>query len=54
MVRRFLFKYEAGGIVLDMLESVDGGVGEARKERVAVVNAGQKERDDKFGGSFDG
>ena len=54
MVRLFLFEYEAGSIVLDTLKSVDGGVGKAREERVAVVNAGQNERDNKFGGSFGG
>ena len=48
----FFHEHEACGIVLDTLESVDGGVGEAREERVAVVNAGQNDRDDKFGGSF--
>ena len=40
MVRPFLFEYKACSIVLDTLESV-----EAREERVAVVNAGQNERD---------
>ena len=54
MVRFFLFEYEAGSVVLDALESVDGGVGKAREERVAVVNAGQNERDNKFGGGFGG
>ena len=44
MVRFFLFEYEAGSVVLDALESVDGGVGKAREERVAVVTAGQNER----------
>ena len=53
MVRLFLSEHEAGSIVLDTLESVDGGVGKAREERVAVVNAGQNERDE-FGGSFGG
>ena len=33
--------------------SLDGGVGKARVERVAVVNSGQNERD-KFVGSFSG
>ena len=33
---------------------MDGGVGKAREERVAVVNSGQHERDNKFGGSFGG
>ena len=33
---------------------MDGGVGKAREERVAVVNAGQNERDNEFGGSFSG
>ena len=54
MVRSFHFDFEAGSIVLDTLESVDGGVGKAREERVAVVNAGQDERDNEFGGSFGG
>ena len=49
-----LFEYEVGSIVLDMLESVDGGVGEARAEGVAVVDAGQNKRDNKFGGGFGG
>ena len=49
MVRLFLFE-AAGSIVLDTLESVDGGVGEAREERVAVVDAGQNKRDNNFGG----
>ena len=31
---------------------MDGGVGEAREERVAVVNSGQNKRDNKFGGVF--
>ena len=31
MVRFFLFEYEAGSVVLDALESVDGGVGKARE-----------------------
>ena len=50
----FLLEYEAGSIVVDTPESVDGGVGKATEERVAVVNAGQNERDKKFGGSFRG
>ena len=54
VVGLFLFEYEAGSAVLDALESVDGGVGKAREERVAVVNAGQNERDNEFGGSFGG
>ena len=54
MVRLFLFEYEAGSIVLDTLERVDGGVRKAREERVAVVNAGQNKRDNEFGGSFGG
>ena len=54
MVRLFLFEYESGSIVLDTLEGVDGEVGEAREERVAVVNAGQNERENEFGGSFGG
>ena len=41
MVRLFLFEYEAGSIVLDTLESVDGGVRKAREERVAVVSIGR-------------
>ena len=50
MVRLFFFlEHEACGIVLDTLKSVDGGVGEAREVRVAVVNAGQNKRDNKFG-----
>ena len=52
MVRLNPFEYEAGSIVLDTLESVDGGVGEAREERVAVVNAGQNKRDNNFGSGF--
>ena len=31
MVRFFLFEHEAGSVVLDALESVDGGVGKARE-----------------------
>ena len=41
MVRLFLFEYKTDSIVLDRLESVDGGVRKAGDERVAVVNAGQ-------------
>ena len=52
MVRLFLFEYKAGSIVLNTLESVDGGVGETREKRVAIVNAGQNKRDNKFGGGF--
>ena len=53
MVKPFLFEHEAGSTVLDTLESVDGGVWEAREERVAVVNARQNERErDEFGGSL--
>ena len=40
MVRLFLFEHEAGSVVLDKLESVDGGVKKAREKRMAVVNAG--------------
>ena len=54
MVRLFFLEHEVCGTVLDTLESVDGGVGKAREERVALVNAGQNERDNKFGGSFGG
>ena len=54
MVRLFLFEYKTGSIVLDTLESVDGGVRKAGEERVAVVNAGQNERYNKFCGSFGG
>ena len=39
----FFLDQEAGGIILDTLESVDGGVKEAREERVAVVN-GMRDR----------
>ena len=52
MVRPFLYENEAVSIVLDTLASVDGRVEEAREETVAVVNAVQNERDNKFGGSF--
>ena len=52
MVRFFLFEYKTGSIVLDTLESVDGGVGKAGEERVAVVNARHNEKDNKFCGSF--
>ena len=48
----FFLEHESCVIVLDTLESVDGGVGEAREERVAVVNAGQNKRDNKFGSGF--
>ena len=40
-----------GSVVLDMLESVDAGIGEAREERAAVVDAKQNKRD-RFGSSF--
>ena len=42
----FFSEHKAGSIVLDTLESVDGGVRKAREERVAVVNAGQNKRYD--------
>ena len=44
----FFLSTRRGRIVLDTLESVDGGVRKAREERVAIVNAGQNERDNEF------
>jgi hypothetical protein len=52
VVRLLLSEHEAGSVVLDTLKSMGGGVREARKERVAVVDAGQNERNNKFGGSI--
>jgi hypothetical protein len=54
VVRLLLSEHEAGSVVLDTLESVGCGVRKPREERVAVVDAGQNERDDKFGGGFRG
>ena len=54
MVRLFLSEHEASSVVLDTLESADSGVGVAGEERVAVVNAKQSDRDDKFGDRFRG
>jgi hypothetical protein len=54
VVSLLLSEHEAGSVVLDTLQSVGGGVGEAREQRVAVVDSGQNERDNEFGGSFSG
>jgi hypothetical protein len=50
----FFFEDQAGCMILDALEGVGGGVRETREERVAIVNARQNERDNKFGDSLSG
>ena len=52
MRRILLLKDQSGSTVLNTLEALKGGGREASQERIAVIQAGKKERDDKLNTSF--
>ena len=43
------FKKDACRVVSDALKRLNGGGWEVGKERVAIIDAGENERDEKFG-----
>ena len=48
MSRLLLLKDQSGSTVLDTLEALKGGGREASQDRIAIIQAGKEERDDKL------